>query len=190
MKRLKRSGLLEVLQRYTLENWKEREPWQKRLADMVRKYAAAPEGWFFLAGRPGTGKTHLCTALCGLLLDKGYEVKYVLWRDLCVRAKAVVNDEAAYKELVDPLKQVKVLYLDDLFKTGKGQSPTTGDVNLAFEILNNRYNSTEQITILSSELSVESLLSIDEGVGSRIYERSKDHYADLSQRENWRLSDG
>lgn len=188
LNRVKKSDLSDLLQRYTLDTWTEREPWQGNLADMVRGYATNPSGWFFLAGRPGTGKTHLCTALCGLLMERGLDTRYVLWRDLSVRAKAIVNDEAAYRTLVEPLKRVKVLYIDDLFKAGRGQEPTAGDVNLAFEILNNRYNGDGLFTILSSEWTIERLLDIDEGVGSRIYERSKEHYADLSNRANFRIN--
>lgn len=190
LKRIQRSGLSELLQRYTLDTWNEREPWQKSLSDMVKQYAADPSGWFFLAGRPGTGKTHLCTALCGLLMDKGLEVRYMLWRDFSTRAKAVIGDEATYKHLVEPMKTVPVLYVDDLFKTGKGQAPTTGDVNLAFEIMNARYNDGRLLTVLSSELTIEKLLDVDEAVGSRVYERSKSHYADLSNRANWRVTGG
>lgn len=187
LNRIKRSGLSDLLKNYTLDTWIERETWQKSLSNMVRKYVEDPSGWFFLAGRPGTGKTHLCTALCGLLLDKGFDTRYVLWRDLSVQAKAVVNDDEEYQKIVEPLKRVKVLYLDDFFKTGKGQTPTTGDVNLAFEILNNRYINENLITIISSEWTASQIIDIDEAVGSRIYERSKGNYADLSNRENWRL---
>lgn len=188
LNRVKKSGLSDLLQRYTLDTWTDRESWQKVLSDMVVGYAENPSGWFFMAGRPGTGKTHLCTALCGLLMEKGFDTRYVLWRDLSVKAKAVVNDESAYRALVEPLKKVKVLYVDDLFKTGKGQEPSTGDVNLAFEILNNRYNGEGIFTILSSEWSIERLLDIDEALGSRIYERSKERYADLSNRKNFRIN--
>lgn len=186
--RIRRSGLSEALTRYTLERWDEREPWQTKVKELALDYANSPSGWFFLAGRPGTGKTHLCTALAGLLMEQGYELRYVLWRDLSTRAKAVVNDDEEYQRIVGPLKDVKVLYIDDLFKTGKGQQPTTGDVNLAFELLNARYNNGGLLTLLSSELTMEKLLDVDEGTASRIYERSKDHYADLSDRENWRIA--
>ena len=72
----------------------------------------------------------------------------------------------------------QVLYIDDLFKIGKGQDgrkqrPTSADVNLAFEILNYRYNKPTCITIISSELYAEDILDIDEAIGSRIYERAK-----------------
>ena len=120
-------------------------------------------------------------------MDRGVDVRYMLWRDISVRAKALVNDEAEYKRLVDPLKTVRCLYIDDLFKTGKGQEPTTGDVNLAFEILNNRYNDEKKLTIISTERDIEQLLNIDEAVGSRVYERSRDFYLQLSGKKNWRL---
>lgn len=115
------------------------------------------------------------------------DTRYMLWRDVSVQAKAVVNDEEAYSKIVEPLKRVTVLYIDDLFKTGRGQAPTVGDVNLAFEILNARYNDSRKITIISTELPMEELLNIDEAVGGRIYERSKGNYLDFCGRENWRL---
>lgn len=190
MRYMRESGLSELLDRYTMQEWKRIEKWQEILRDMAIKYAESPTGWFYLAGRPGTGKTHICTALCGLLMQKGYRTRYMLWRDISVRAKAAVNDEEKYQELIAPLKRVRVLYVDDLFKTGKGQEPTTGDVSLAFEILNARYNDERKLTIISSEMTINQILEIDEGVGSRIYQRSKNNYADLSDKQNWRLING
>ena len=187
--RIRRSGLSDMLSRYTLDSWKVKEPWQKKAADLVRRYAAAPSGWVLMAGPPGTGKTHLCTALCGMIMEHGVDTRYMLWRDVSVRAKAVVNDEESYNRLIDPLKKVRCLYIDDLFKTGKGQEPTTGDVNLAFELLNSRYNDSKKLTIISTERDVEEMLSIDEAVGSRIYERSKDFYLPLAGKKNWRLTE-
>lgn len=187
--RIRRSGLSDMLRRYTLDTWQAKEPWQKKAADLVRKYAAAPSGWVLVSGPPGTGKTHLCTALCGMLMERGVDTRYMLWRDVSVRAKAAVNDEQEYFRLVGPLKNVRCLYIDDLFKTGKDQEPTTGDVNLAFELLNSRYNDSGKITIISTERDVEGLLSIDEAVGSRIYERSRGFYLPLSGKKNWRLTE-
>lgn len=187
IKRIKKSGLEELLSLYTLDNWKCNQKWQIDMKKSAIDYSKNPNGWFFLSGTPGTGKTHICTALCTLLMDAGMEVRYCLWRSFSVQAKSLVNKEDEYKRLVTPLKRVKVLYIDDLFKTGKGASPTEGDVNLAFEILNERYNNSGLLTILSSELTVGNILEIDEGVGSRIYQKSKNHYADLTGKENFRL---
>lgn len=185
---LRESGLEQLIKRYTFEAWNVGERWQAEILRMAQEYAANPAGWFFLAGRPGTGKTHLCTAICGNLIQRGYRTRYSLWRDFCVKAKSIVNDDGQqYEALIKPLKSVRVLYIDDLFKTGKGAIPTTGDVNLAFELLNSRYNDESKLTIISSELTANQILEIDEATGSRIVERSKNNYADLSARQNYRL---
>lgn len=184
---LARSGLSQVLDTYSWERWKAEEPWQEVFLQSAKEFASSPKGWFMASGRPGTGKTHICTAICGDLLRKGYEVRYLLWREFTTQAKAVLTDDEAYRDLVDPFKRVPVLYLDDLFKTGKGQVPTVGDCNLAFELLNARYADPTKITLISTELTADRLLDIDEAIGSRIIERAKDNYFDLSDRKNWRL---
>lgn len=186
-RRIRVSGLNELLKRYTFDTWISDVRWRENAKEMAMSYAETPKGWFVAAGDVGTGKSHLCTAICGRLMERGMDTRYMLWRDVSVHAKSVVNDDAEYSRIVEPLKRVQVLYIDDLFKTGKGQAPTVGDVNLAFEILNSRYNDSRKITIISTEKSVEDLLDIDEAVGSRIYERSKGNYLGLQGRENWRL---
>ena len=65
--------------------------------------------------------------------------------------------------------------------------PTPADVNYAFEILNYRYNCPELITILSSELTEDELLDVDEAVGGRIYERARAFTIGRSREKNYRL---
>lgn len=185
---LRESGLQDMLQRCTFERWQAREPWQRALLELAKRYAEHPNGWLYLAGQPGTGKTHLCTAVCGALMERGMPCRYLLWRDFAAQAKACVNDAEAYGALMRPLKAVRVLYVDDLLKTGRGAEPTAADLNLAFELLNARYNDARKLTILSSELTINRVLDLDEGVGSRIFQRSKGNYADLTGKRNYRLS--
>lgn len=181
------SGLSELLRRYTMETWEPRESWQKRAANMVYDYAKNQDGWFFISGTPGTGKTHLCTALSGMLMERGMPARYVLWRDVATRATACINQADEYHAMVSPLKRVRVLYIDDLFKTGKGQSPTPGEIKFAFELINARYNDSRSLTIFSSERSINDILEIDEAIGSRIYQRAKNYYLDTTGRKNWRM---
>ena len=187
---VEQSGLSDLLNRYTFEAWQTEKQWQAELLDGARRFAADPQGWFAVCGKPGTGKTHICTAICGSLMKRGYEVRYMLWRDAATRLKGYsAEDVAAYSREIEPLKTVKALYIDDFLKTGNRQKPTVMDVNLAFEIINARYNTAGLITIVSSELTMQELDLIDEATTSRIYERTGKgkNYFDLAGKENWRL---
>ncbi|MGL5439837.1 MAG: DNA replication protein, partial [Filifactoraceae bacterium] len=75
-----------------------------------------------------------------------------------------------YVKLMNRYKKAKVLLIDDLFKG----SVTKSDVNIVFEIVNFRYFNNLPM-IVSSEKCVEELLDIDEAIGSRLIEMSKDY---------------
>lgn len=185
-KLIETSGLGDLLTRYTFATWQEKEPWQKKLREKAEQYAADPHGWFYIAGRPGTGKTHICTAICSALIDRGYPARYLVWRDFSVKAKALANDSDRYAETLAPYRNAKVLYIDDLFKARQLGTITDGDFNLAFELLNDRYNDEQLITIISSEIPADKLMDIDEGLGSRIFERSRTNCVNLAGKDNWR----
>ena len=103
--------------------------------------------------------------------------------------KGGLTDREWYEKRIERLKTVPVLYIDDFWKAKKtdGQTRVTdGDVNLAFEILNFRYNDSKLRTIISSEMMLENVLDIDEATGSRIYERSRG-FTKTAPADNWRL---
>lgn len=60
--------------------------------------------------------------------------------------------------------------IDDLFKGSVSKS----DVNIMFEIVNFRYFNNLPV-IVSCEKDIEKLLEIDEAIGSRLIEMSKDY---------------
>jgi DNA replication protein DnaC len=116
----------------------------------------------------------------------------MLWRDDIVKIKGAVTDSEEYSKMIDEFKRVDVLYIDDLFKTGKDmyntvQKPTAADVNVAFEIINFRYNNPGLLTIISSELSEDELIDIDEAIGGRIYERAKAFTIGKDRSRNYRI---
>lgn len=176
--RIMKSGLKETLRDCTFKKFETEEKWQETLKSKAIEYATSPDNsWFFIGGQPGAGKSHLCTAIAGALLRKGKNVRYMLWRDESTKIKSSVTDSKAYEELINEYKNAEVLYIDDLFKNGKGpdgkmQQPTGADVQVAFEILNYRYNNKSLVTIISSERTIQELLDIDEATGSRISEMS------------------
>lgn len=167
--RIEKSGLSGVLARSSFENYRTDEPWQASAKETAVRYLRDWRGkWFFIGGAVGAGKTHLCAAICGKLMEAGVDVRWFRWRDDAVRIKSVVGDAGLYADEVEPLKRVKVLYIDDFLKGGR----TEADRNLAFEILNARYNDADTATLISSELTIEQIIDWDEGIGSRIFERA------------------
>jgi DNA replication protein DnaC len=192
LKAIERSGLKELLDDYTFDSFQEHERWQEDAKETAMNYIKNSNGWFGFFGQVGCGKTHLCTAICGEMLRVGKSVRYMAWRDDVTRLKANVMDDEYYSREMRRYKTADVLYIDDLFKTEAGKRPTQADVNIAFEILNYRYNNKELMTILSSELQIEDLLAIDEAVGSRIYERCRKYQVSVKadKRKNYRLREG
>lgn len=171
--RMKRSGLENLLQKYRFENFITTEEWQRNIKGKAERFAAEPGLTFFIGGQSGSGKTHLCTAIARELLYAGHELRYILWRDESVKLKAAVSDEK-YQSLIRELKSINVLYIDDFLKVpiGRDESkPTSADLALALEIINNRYNA-KKTTILSSEWNIKDIIGFDEALGGRIYEMS------------------
>lgn len=189
--RMKRSGLKDVIKDYTFDKFEDAEPWQKTLKAAAMTYAKNPEGWFFIGGQSGCGKTHLCTAICREFLLAGRRVMYMLWRDDVVKIKGAVTDADEYNRLIGQYKNVDILYIDDLFKTGRAadnsvQRPTSADINVAFEIVN--YRTVNHLpTIISSECTEDELLDIDEAVGGRIFEQAKSFSIAKNRARNYRI---
>lgn len=186
---IEKSGMKELIGRYTFENFIVKTVWQSDMKKKARNFLQDETGsWFSALGSVGAGKTHICTAICAEMLNSGRAVRYMLWRDESVRLKSAVGDEERYSEMIRPLKRTKVLYIDDLFKTRSGEEIRAADINLAFEILNYRYCNKDLVTIISSEKTMDDLIKIDEAIGSRIYERSKDFCVQLGGNKNFRMN--
>lgn len=169
IQRMEKSGLSQVLKKCTLEDYRAGLPYQKTVKQKALAYIGDKSGkWFFIGGQSGSGKTHICTAICGELLKSGHEVVYMQWVRDSGFLKSLKNDEAYQPTLAKYLK-AEVLYIDDLFKPRFTEPPTAADVGLLFEILNYRYNGGLK-TIFSSEHTINELIDIDEACGGRIKE--------------------
>lgn len=213
-RRLERSGLQYVLDTLTFERYRADEPWQKDALSTVRAWVhvtvlgkGGVRPWLFMGGAVGSGKTHLCTAACGELLRANMDVLYILWRETARSLKANINDQEEYERIIYPLKTVDVLYIDDLFKTqrdrvqtnyrGEPYRPTVqeqvseAETRIAFELLDARYR-MNRATVISCEWLMDELMQIDDGVASRIYERSNGYRVGIGRAEgrNMRLNGG
>lgn len=179
---LHNSGLDTVLKEKTFETFNAYTKAHEELVIQAKRYANNPKGWFCMIGKSGTGKTHICTAIVGKLLENSIPCKYMRWRGEAPTLKAHANDPT-YESLVEPYKTVKCLYIDDLFKGGI----TTGDINLAVDIIDHRYLNPDLLTIISTEKKMEELIKLDEAIGGRIYEKSKGNLFEITKWGNYRL---
>lgn len=185
IRNLERSGLKDQISRYTFKNYVDDTMERKKVKYAAEDFCRNDKGWFFISGKSGSGKTHICTAICSRLMDKGKAVRYMRWRDDSVMLKGLTTDGEEYQRLIQPFKSVPVLYIDDFLKGGHSEA----DIRLAFEILNSRYNDSALRTVISSEITLFEILGLDEAVGGRIYERSRGYVLE-SPKVNWRLQNG
>ena len=190
IRRIQRSGLKDVIEQYTFEKYETPEAWHETVKSIAEQFVKDEDAqFFFIGGQSGGGKTHICTAMCNAFMRQRREVRYMLWMDESKELKAKVN-EPQYEIDMDRLKSVDVLYIDDFLKTANGDAPTRGDLNLAIELVNSRYNSKGKITIISSEFIADNLLDMDEALMGRIVEACKGRFEiniPKDRKKNWRL---
>lgn len=176
-----KSGLGDLLERCALDTYRADHPWQQRALQTAKVFLAEPDGnWLYVGGQVGAGKTHLCAAITGELLHRGFRAQYSLWRAEAQYLRSHPN-ETEYKKRIDELAKVPVLYIDDFLKIENGEyqrprnegnaSPSGAETRTAFELISARYNSRSTITIFSSEHFLSDLHKFDTGLSSRIAER-------------------
>ena len=169
LRRISKSGLGDMMNKYSFENFSEETETQRVLVAKAKVFVNTDARCFFVTGPPGSGKTHICTAILSDLISRGYEARYFIWRRDVAQIKAIVTDAEQYQKEINNLKNVPVLYIDDLYKG----SISDADKNLLFTVINDRYNSLRRKTIISTEKSIQELLELDEATGSRIVEMAK-----------------
>lgn len=168
LRRIRESGLEDLLRTCTFSNFETEQPFQKRMKQCALDFLSERQAWFFVGGQSGCGKTHICTALVGGFIKLGLSVRYLVWQEDTARLKAALMDGSYATELL-PYKEADVLYLDDLFKTKSGflQDVSNADVKLAFELLDYRCRN-RMLTILSTEWTTAQLVEVDEALAGRI----------------------
>ena len=178
---IRKSGVSDMLERYTFDRYIADTPLRVKIKGIAKSFTESDKGWMIVSGRSGSGKSHICVATCGAMIARGEEMKYFSWRDDSVHLKSLLNTPE-YKEEIDKLIRVPLLYIDDFFKG----TVSDADINLAFQILNGRYNDSKKRTIISSELKIEDIFKKDEAVGGRILERSRGFIL-VAPDENYRM---
>jgi DNA replication protein DnaC len=170
-----RSGLVSTIDRLTFSAFDTKQDWQKSLKTGAQKYTReilrGGKSWLMICGAVGCGKTHLATAIMREILFRGVRAAYFEWRELARILRSNVNDYEEYDETLRRLMNYKVLYIDDFLK-GR---VSDGDMNIAYDIINERYRRDLPV-IITCEKSHEEIAGYDDAVASRIYEKTRDNY--------------
>ena len=195
--RLKKAGLLSMVNRCTFDAYQTPDKWQGIIKEKAMQFCRDDEHrFFFIGGQSGAGKTHICTAITAHYINQGKKARYMVWFDEANRLKGLVTEPGEYTAVMDDIKKTDVLYIDDLFKPIKGANgqvtpPSYADIRLAMEIINYRYNNPGLITIISGERTIDELIYLDEALAGRISQLSKEGgYCINLQKDsnrNWRL---
>jgi len=126
-----------------------------------------------LLGQPGAGKTHLLMSVANNLMKKLYVP--VLYFPYVEGFSDLKDDFNLLEEKLERMKQVDVLFIDDLFKPVKGKPRATEwQVEQTYAVVNYRYLNHKPI-LVSSELTIEELIEVDEALGTRIFQMCKDY---------------
>ena len=165
LKYVERTGYLDMVKSKTFESFDAYDETMKWLVEKCKSYVNCPDGWFYLGGQSGFGKTHLAIAMFGRLIRRHRSPRIMLWIQDSAKLKALVTDTAEYEYQVSILQECDILVIDDLFNT----KPTQADIKLARTILDYRYINRKP-TIITTELMLADLNEEDDAIAGRIAE--------------------
>lgn len=178
LKILENSGISKAFREKTIDNYITDNDIRTKVKRAAIEYIENfNDKSFSILGQVGSGKTHITIAIANQLLNKGIVVKYAQYGTMINEILAAKNDIIQYNNITNPYKNARVLLIDDLYKgaitTWNGEKKVNNrHIEVIFDILNYRYLNNKAI-IISSELTPNELLELDEGIASRILEMSK-----------------
>ena len=177
------AGLGDLYEKCTFDSYKVESDWQQTCKARSMAYAAKDgNAWYLFSGNTGSGKTHLCTAICSELAKRGRGIKYMQWKPLFDKLVRTKFKDFEQEQVLRECKQADVLYIDDFLKTPKNIEPTSEMVAYALEIVDARYIADKK-TIFSTEFTLNEIMYFDEALGGRIREKAEGNMSIVKREE-------
>jgi len=131
----------------------------------ARTYAGSLQGWLFLRGGYGCGKTHLAAAIGNECVNLGVPTLFLTVPDLLDALRSSFDSQdVTFEERFEQIRDAPLLILDD-FGT---QSGTDWAREKLYQLLNHRYTN-RMPTVLTTNLALE---EIDGRMRSRLLDTS------------------
>ena len=160
---LRRLSNLDAFDRSDFDDFDPSVPGTDGAFEVALAYARNPEGWLFLHGGCGVGKTHLAVAIARHALEhQRVSVLFQVVPDLLDRLRATFDPGSgvAYDERFEQIREAGLLVLDDLGT----ENTTPWAREKLYQIFNHRYNERAPTVVTSNQ----DLRQIDERITSRL----------------------
>lgn len=145
---------LQAYEQLTFQNFDPDVPGTRAVYLDCLTFGRNPQGWRFLLGGPGRGKTHLAAAIAHEAVARDLDVMFMVVPDLLdhLRSTFGPSSEIEYDQRFETIRNVFLLILDDL----GAESATPWAKEKLFQIINHRYNH-RLATVITSNYDFEKL---------------------------------
>ena len=134
----------------------------------LENFAANPSRSMIVAGKAGTGKTHLCIGIIKNLMNRGLHCKYTTMDDMFASIKETYGNASnkTEEEVIQVYLAPSLLVLDEV-----GMSQLTKTENsLLYRIINGRYVDNKA-TLITTNLIIGELVNV---LGDRVMDRLRE----------------
>lgn len=151
--------------------------------------ASKEQSCLILAGKPGTGKTHLAVAIALRAMEQGRQAIFRLVSSMLDEIQTAISDRGDYDGLMRQFKTVPCLVLDDLGH----ENMTAARASYLHQIIDYRYGEKLQTIVTTNAKNTEELCEWDKEeyimpIVSRLIERGT--WVTIENAEDFRMKRG